>query len=85
MVGGGSASTGSPPSWGQSQNKDLSPLCLFRVRTVEKKDAEVEYDGISDLFSGLEYSWQYEGISELFKGLEYNKLSHFQRRVQKVL
>ena len=41
---------------------------------MEKKDVDVEYDEISDLFSGLEYSWQYEGISELFEGLEYNKL-----------
>ena len=52
---------------------------------MEKKDVNVEYDKISDLFSGLEYSWQYKGISELFEGLEYNKLSHFQRRVQKLL
>ena len=52
---------------------------------MEKKDVDVEYDGISDLFSGLEYSWQYEGISDLFEWLEYNKLSHFQRRAQKVL
>ena len=84
MVGGGSSNAGSPSSWGQSQNKDLPPLRLFRIKTVEKKEDYLEYDGISDLFSGLEYSWNYEGVSELFEGLEYNKLSQFQRRVLKV-
>ena len=46
---------------------------------VEKKgtDEGVSYEGISDLFNGLEYSWQYEGISVLFNGLEYSKLSNF--------
>ena len=54
---------------------------------VEKKEAQVGvfYDGIYDLFNGLEYSWHYEGIEDLFNGLEYNKLSHFQRKVQRVL
>ena len=39
---------------------------------MEKKDVDVEYDGISELFSGLEYSCQYKGILDLFEGLEYN-------------
>ena len=54
---------------------------------VEKKEADerVFYDGLSDLFNGLEYSWHYEGIEDLVNGLEYSNLSHFQRRVQKVL
>ena len=34
----------------------------------------VFYDGISDLFNELEYSWHYEGIEGLFNGLEYSKL-----------
>ena len=53
---------------------------------VEKKETDegVSYEGFSDLFNGLEYSWHYEGISDLFNGLEYSKFSHFQRRVQKV-
>lgn len=54
---------------------------------VEKKETDegVSYEGFSDLFIGLEYSWHYEGISDLFNGLEYSKFSNFQRRVQKVL
>ena len=75
---------------GNSQSNDLPPLRLFRIKVVEKKETDervlVEkkeaderffYDGIYDLFNGLEYSWHYEGIEDLFNGLEYSKPSHF--------
>ena len=85
MVGGGSSQPGSSSSWGHPQNKNLPPLKLFRIRTVSKVSEEDNLDGVADLFDGLEYGWKYEGIYELFEGLEYGKLSHFQRRVRKVL
>ena len=95
MVGAGFSHSESPPSWGNSQSNDLPPFRLFRIKVVEKKetdervlvekkeaDERVFYDGIYDLFNGLEYNWHYEGIKDLFNRLEYSKLSHFQRRVQ---
>ena len=93
MVGTGLSHSESPPSWGDSQSNELPPLCLFRIKVVEKKetdervlvqkkeaDESVFYDGIYDLFNGLKYSWHYKGIKDLFNGLEYSKLSHFQRK-----
>ena len=57
MVGDGYSDNDSPPAWGDSQKKDY-PLCLFRVKVVEKTETDegVSYEGISDLFNGLEYS-----------------------------
>ena len=92
MVGTGLSHSESTPLWGDSRSDKLPPLRLFRIKAVErvlveKKEAQdgVFYDGIYDLFNGLEYSWHYEGIEDLFNGLEYSKPSHFQRKVQKVL
>ena len=98
MVGTGLSHSESPPSWGDSQSNELPPLCLFRIKVVEKKetdervlvekkeaDESVFYDGIYDLFDGLKYSWHYKEIKDLFNGLKYSKLSHFQRKVRKVL
>ena len=59
---------------------------LFRIKTVPKGNKlEDNLQGVADLFDGMEYGWKYEGIADLFNGLEYNKMSHFQRKVHKVL
>ena len=78
--------------------RKLPPLRLFRIKElekeekivdrilVEKKEAqEDDFQGLLELFEGLEYGWHYEGVEELFGGLEYSKLSHFERKVQKVM
>ena len=44
-----------------------------------------ELDGVAELFLGLDFGWGYDGISALFDGLSYNKMSHFQRKVHKVM
>ena len=44
-----------------------------------------DLDGVAELFEGLDYGWGYDGISALFDGLSYNKMSHFQRKVHKVM
>ena len=89
----------SSPTWGNSRTDILPPLRLFWIKAVEKEEETIErvlvekkeaqdgvfYDGLYELFNGLEYSWHYEGMEDLFNGLEYSKLSHFQRKVQKVM
>ena len=96
MEGNGLLPSRSSPTWGNSHTDNLPPLRLFRIKAVEKEEKTIErvlvekkeaqdgvfYDGIYDLFNGLESSWHYEEIEDLFNGLKYSKLSHFQPKVQ---
>ena len=86
MMGGKPSHSGTPPSWGLPQ-KDLPPLKLFRVREISPPRVVLgdDLDRVAELFEGLDYGWGYDGISALFDGLSYNKMSHFQRKVHKVM